>query len=113
MTHHGFQGDDSRFRPPSIGFECSETIADDDDNNEDEFGLSVITFTCTLLNTDKKLSFACREPSCGVLINDEVAATKPETGAMDPNFFDSGYTLAGRTVFQVWSGSRLLVEALM
>ena len=112
MTHHCFQGDNSRFRPPSVGFECSETMTDD--NNEDEFdGLSVITFTCTLPDTDKKLSFACREPSCGVLINGEMAATKPETGAMDPNFFDAGYTLAGRTGFQVWPGSRLLVEALM
>lgn len=33
--------------------------------------------------------------------------------AFDPFFFDEGYTLAGRTGFQVWAGSRLMLEALL
>ena len=31
---------------------------------------------------------------------------------MDPFFFDSGYTLAGRTGFQIWAASRILIEYL-
>jgi predicted nicotinamide N-methyase len=36
-----------------------------------------------------------------------------DTPNLDPFFFDDGYTLAGRTGFQVWAGSRLLLESLL
>eukprot|EP00957_Ditylum_brightwellii_P064268 4877192-Ditylum_brightwellii.AAC.1 len=32
--------------------------------------------------------------------------------AVDPNFFDTGYALAGHTGFQVWAGSQLCLETL-
>jgi hypothetical protein len=104
----GYRGDESLRRPPSESFLCGETIIDDD---EDETGC-VVNFHCTVPNDGAQLEFCCREPSCGVLINDEKKAEKKEDGAMDPNFFDEGYTLAGKTGWQVWPGSRLLVESL-
>jgi Lysine methyltransferase len=120
----------SRRRPPSVGFECSETV-------EDGRAVKTVQFRCTVpnhssYNYQSPLFFHCRDHSCGVLLQEEVkegtnaATTKPctdmkpeaqsddcEDYAVDPNFFDPGYTLAGRTGFQVWAGSRLAVEALL
>mmetsp|Transcript_32427 Transcript_32427/g.76290 ORF Transcript_32427/g.76290 Transcript_32427/m.76290 type:complete len:406 (+) Transcript_32427:199-1416(+) len=67
----------------------------------------------------RKLTFRCRDRSVGVLESKESAITKAEydatdtAEAMDPFFFDAGYTLAGRTGFQVWSGTRLMIESLL
>jgi len=44
--------------------------------------------------------------------NEQFEATQNSTG-VDPFFFDKGYTLAGKTGFQVWSGTRLLIESLL
>jgi len=78
------------------------------------------------------LTFWCREPSCGVLLlqDNETHVASAENGNenkknssnqnstdlegyADPNFFDAGYTAAGKTGFQVWPGSRLIVETLL
>ena len=32
---------------------------------------------------------------------------------MDPNFFNVGYTAAGRTGFQIWVGSCVMMETLL
>jgi predicted nicotinamide N-methyase len=121
-----FQGEPSQLRPASEGFHCHETLllqkqADDNDDDEWDDGEiimntigQVVMFQCTLPEKGKFLTFQCLEPSCGVLMEQEESAAteKEEDGAMDPFFFDPGYTLAGKTGFQVWPGSRLLVEAL-
>jgi hypothetical protein len=116
-----------------------ETATDNhsDNDDDDDFGFWV-TFHCTLppgttlSNGRDTLEFRCREPSCGVLTSDEprttttitttIVASKQEQQqdddddekavAVDPFMFEKGYTLAGRTGFQVWPGSRLLVEIL-
>jgi hypothetical protein len=36
-----------------------------------------------------------------------------ELTAVDPNFFEQGYSLAGRTGFQVWAATRLMLECLL
>ncbi|CAB9504384.1 Putative methyltransferase [Seminavis robusta] len=108
----GFRGDPSRLRPPSEHFRCRERIVEDQDNFDH---LAVVAFECSVGHQEGKenvLLFYCREPSCGVLVDNEPAAEKEEDGAVDPSFFDPGYTLAGKTGFQVWPGSRLVVEAL-
>lgn len=94
-------------RPFSQGFECGESLQE---TEEDEI---CVAFYCTTPNNNR-LEFLCREPSCGVLTDSEAAVEQPnDTMAnVDPNFFDKGYTLAGKTGFMVWAGSRLLVEAL-
>ena len=110
--------DPSRFRPSPKEFRCGEELDDDGGS----IGRAGVLFFCTLpeiqgTTTDgenavaapKKLAFACRDRSSGVLesqeaaiTNDEFEATQNAT-AVDPFFFDAGYTLAGRTGFQVWS----------
>mmetsp|Transcript_32780 Transcript_32780/g.49411 ORF Transcript_32780/g.49411 Transcript_32780/m.49411 type:complete len:355 (+) Transcript_32780:84-1148(+) len=118
-----FQGDSSLLRPASNGFQChetlqtqtadSETTLDYNDGEDEVFtGQQKIIFNCTLPQEGQSLVFICLEPSCGVLLEEESAAEKEEDGQMDPFFFDEGYTLAGKTGFQVWPGSRLMVEAL-
>lgn len=118
-----FRGDRSQLRPQSKAFQCHERIVDNKDD-----GFVEVAFECTVApisteeynttSTDTQhqhpstLTFHCREPSCGVLLQTESAAQKEEDGAVDCNFFDVGYTLAGKTGFQVWPGSRLLVEGL-
>ena len=89
----------------------------------------------------KYLTFQCRGRSVGVMsepdthnnnkINNEIVGVgvddEGKTGhgdddehdddgeqpMLDPFFFDEGYTLAGRTGFQVWAGSRLMLESLL
>lgn len=99
---------ESQRRPQSEGFKCSETI-------EKEDALTSVIFHCNLpgSSTHTKLEFNCREPSCGALEGGEEAAMlEDEDYAVDPNFFDEGYSMAGSTGFKVWTGSRLMIEAL-
>lgn len=116
--------DPARVRQPPVGFHCGESIIRQsggcilDDNVAGS-----VAFHCTLppslLETGKdRVIVRCRDRSVGALLptigekavnNDEI----PDTDAVDPNFFDGGYTLAGRTGFQVWAGFRLLVESLL
>lgn len=98
----------SQLRPPTKGFHCSESI-------EKKGIIPSIIFRCNLPppNDNKTLQFNCREPSCGALEGEETAATlTDEDYAVDPNFFDSGYSMAGSTGFKVWTGSRLMIETL-
>ncbi|KAL9189703.1 hypothetical protein ACHAXT_009378 [Thalassiosira profunda] len=98
-----------RRRPPAEGFLCGETLAKDDDDCA-----SNVCFHCNLPGPDDvTLQFNCREPSCGALEGDEAAAElRDDQYAVDANFFDKGYDLAGATGFKVWTGSRLLIETL-
>jgi hypothetical protein len=75
------------------------------------------------------MTFACRDRSVGVLETNErqLIIDQTDTGSddddhhrvleewnvVDPNFFDHGYTLAGRTGFQVWAATRIVLEALL
>ena len=77
----------------------------------------------------KYLTFQCRGRSVGVMlesdthnnnsknnnidVDDDIDDDDDEQPMLDPFFFDEGYTLAGRTGFQVWAGSRLLLESLL
>ncbi len=117
MTTAPFKGELSRYRPPPESFRCDEFLetrhSTSSDSEDDEFiSCQAVMFRCTLPDSDGALTFKCLEPSCGVLVETETAAQKEETGEVDPFFFDIGYTLAGKTGFQVWPGSRLMVEAL-
>ena len=88
----------SRRRVQSKGFKCSETLEKDDN------GMTSVVFHCNLLDEDtiKNLSFSCREGSVGVLENgEESAKLKDEDYTVDPNFFDTTYTMAGSTGFKV------------
>ena len=126
-TQKKYVGDPSLRRPPSTEFQCRERIMTEDElqvGESDDYyegygsASTVVAFECTVANQRQqrqrpsRLLFACREPSCGVLAGTEAAAIKEDDGAVDPSFFDRGYTMAGRTGFQVWPGSRLMVEAL-
>lgn len=101
--------DPSKFRPSPKEFQCGEEL------EECVIGRSGVSFFCTLPKSKhgdgSRLTFSCRDRSSGVLeseesaiTNDEFEATQNAT-AVDPFFFDAGYTLAGRTGFQVWSVS--------
>jgi hypothetical protein len=60
----------------------------------------------------RRLEFNCRDRSCGVL-----SPTEPSVpaitldGRTDPFFFEPGFSLEAMTGFQIWPGSRLVVEA--
>jgi len=101
--------DPSRYRALPDGFKCGERV------EQDSAGLYSVLFYCNLpgLKT-QTLEFSCREPSCGALEGDEEAATLTDDDyIVDPNFFDDGYTMAGKTGFKVWTGTRFLIEALI
>lgn len=96
---------ESTRRPLTNKFKCSESI-------EVDGAITSVIFHCNLKN-GTKLEFNCREPSCGALEGGEEAATlTDEDYTVDPNFFDEGYSMAGKTGFKVWTGSRLLIETL-
>ena len=65
--------------------------------------VSLLDFYCNLPSqSNTKLEFNCREPSCGALERDEKAAKLADDDyTVDPNFFDSGYSMAGSTGFKV------------
>jgi len=120
---NGSMADPSKFRPSPPEFRCGEEL----EEGGGFIGRSGVSFFCTLpkikdsdgnddgdddkTSNDRQLTFSCRDRSSGVLeimesavTNDEFEATQNST-AVDPFFFDTGYTLAGRTGFQVWSVS--------
>lgn len=137
-----FRGDPSRLLPSSQRFACRERLVKNDIDDKDwsyDDPTKVVAFECTLqlpplvllseederattTSTNEETStflFYCREASCGVLRGEEptVDSSKEEEEedecAVDPCFFDPGYTCAGKTGFQVWPGTRLMVEALL
>ncbi len=112
--------DPSKFRPSPKEFQCGEELED----GGGIIGRTGVSFFCTLPKNkesgegddgkspdDNRLTFTCRDRSSGVLESEESAITNDEFEAtqnacsVDPFFFDEGYTLAGRTGFQVWSVS--------
>ena len=114
--------DESKLFPPVPDFYCSERTERID---QDDVLPSVI-FSCTLpgfadrgsrtpQNQRPNLEFVCREPSCGALLptEDKIVLDEEAEAPMDPNFFDDEYTLAGRTGFQVWTGTRIMIETLL
>jgi len=104
-----FTADRSRLHNVSSEIQCGEDHASGDDGLE-EYGS--YTFYMSLPGLSKRLEFSCRDPSCGVLVNDEPSAEKIVDGRVDPFLFEPDYYLEAKTGFQVWPGSRLLVEAL-
>lgn len=107
---HEFQFEKGLRRSSSSGgLRCGESIKMEAD---DVATGQVVLFYCNTPDRGKNLYFGCREPSCGVLVDKEAKAEKSEDGFVDPFFFEKGYTLAGKTGWQVWPGSRLMVESL-
>lgn len=115
---------------PHPSFKCGETIHDgnEDEYDSDDEELGRVKFSCNIPNNAKSTSdsvsvttlhFRCRNQSVGFLLSDETSAKNDQEKldsvqeAMDPNFFDTGYTLAGRTGFQIWAGSRVMMEGIL
>lgn len=124
--------DPSLLLSPHTSFKCGETIKpsiNDYDSDEEvgrvEFSCTVPNPFCDLASTTSSsvatttLRFRCRDQSVGFLLSNETSASDdPENldschETMDPNFFDVGYTAAGRTGFQIWAGSRVMMETLL
>ena len=105
-----FKADPARHCPfVSSEIVCGEEpVGQDDDMHE----YGNYTFHMTIPGMSRRLDFSCREPSCGVLVEREDAAEKIVDGRVDPFLFEPDYYLEAKTGFQVWPGSRLLVEAL-
>ena len=98
LLHTNNMLEESRRRVQSKGFKCSETLEKDDN------GMTSVVFHCNLPDEDEinTLTFSCREGSVGVLENGEEAAKlSDEDYTVDPNFFDTTYTMAGSTGFKV------------
>jgi hypothetical protein len=97
-----------RHRPPTKGFRCKEDVEKYKEH------LKSVIFKCNLPTLPYDvLEFHCREPSCGALEGEEKSVfLTDEDFAVDPNFFDKGYSMAASTGFKVWTGTRLLIEAL-
>lgn len=131
-----------RPRPPPAGFQCGERVAaKHTDNGLDEEEGGIVSFYCTLppspssssgadrnnayagddgnaKQTKAKLTFSCRGRSVGALLptEDSVDETILDSAdayeTVDPFLFNEDYSPAGKTGFQVWSGTRLLIESL-
>lgn len=114
-----------QFNPPANVFvpinpllQCGEQWIHDHEQYEedDDDGFhGPITFHVQLPGDDNmhRLNFNCRDKSSGVLLPSEPSVTKEDTydGPSDPFFFEKGFYLEAKTGFQVWPGSRLMVEA--
>lgn len=92
----------SLYLPPNPAFQCRESKS----------GNSIL-FICNL-PSGAEIEFATRSPSCGALHENEPSAQddEEEEFCVDPNFFDTGYTMAGATGFTIWTGTRLLIESV-
>lgn len=98
--------------------QCGEEWIHDYDQYEDEEDddgfHGPITFHVQLPGVLRRLNFNCRDKSSGVLLPSEQSVTKEDTydgPPSDPFFFEKGFYLEAKTGFQVWPGSRLMVEA--
>ena len=107
MAPPPFKADPARHCPVSSDIVCGEEpVGQDDDMHE----YGNYTFHMTIPGVSRRLDFSCRDPSCGVLVEGEDAAEKIVDGRVDPFLFEPDYYLEAKTGFQVWPGSRLLVE---
>ena len=119
MQSQLFVPDPSHYVPINPELKCGEEWADLDtsDEYEDEDGELPITFHITLptnTNASDRLRFGCRDKSSGVLLPAEPKASineEEERFANDPFFFERGFYLEAKTGFQIWPGSRLMIEA--
>lgn len=109
--------DPRKKRRAPCGFQCGEYL----DRSASSHASSV-SFYCTVPSGESeiRLTFSCRDRTVGVLegaetnlTSDDMEETAQDESNVDPNFFDEGYTLAGRTGFQVWAATRILIESLI
>jgi len=87
-------------------FNCWEFIEEGEVGN--------VMFRATLPDQLNDITLSCRGRSVGYLVEGETSVKDEDlVDSVDPFFFDSGYTSAGRTGFQIWAGSRLILETLL
>jgi len=130
-----FLRDPTLFRPPPSNVQCGEiwTAKVDGSSNgnsscpdnceyENEYDqIGSVLFWIQLSKEQRRLEFRCRRGSVGVLEEHEIEPQSSTQSILeeatyeqvDPQFFDPGYTLAGATGFQIWAGTRLLIETLL
>jgi predicted nicotinamide N-methyase len=105
---NSFVVDEAKYRLSPPAFQCGEILEEDGE-------VGSVVFCSTTPN--HRLEFSCRGRSVGVLNDQELGVSNEEleeaTATVDPFFFDKGYTLAGRTGFQIWAGARIVVESLI
>jgi len=104
----------------SHGFQCSERLTKENTNEAQRELLDELPVTFSIVfpqwrggKEERTFLFGCQRPSFGSLEENEENIKDFDASAVDPNFFDSGYTLAGSTGFCVWAGARFLLEALV
>jgi hypothetical protein len=111
-----FEQSRSNHLPTNYDLKCDEEFCPDD--FEEPFRLH-ITLPRSLkpAAAGKQLTFRSRERSTGTgVVTSEDKTTDLETihdGPLDPHFFQKGFYLEAKTGFQVWPGSRLLLQALL
>lgn len=127
--------DPSNLLSPYSSLKCSEAIrplnfdSHEYDSDYDEEEIGQIEFICSFplhpvvqhnsaTSSHITLRFRCRDQSVNFLQSGEPTECQPDEKtecqeAIDPHFFDTGYTLAGSTGFQIWAGSRIMMETLL
>ena len=113
-----FESDTANNIPINSDLKCGEewTVHNVDyDDEEDDDHFAPITFHITL-PTQVRLDFNCRDKSSGVLLpTSELKLPERDEGddnnMNDPFFFERGFSLEAKTGWQVWPGSRLMIEA--
>ncbi|KAL7530518.1 hypothetical protein ACHAXR_003538 [Thalassiosira sp. AJA248-18] len=117
---HLFVPDPSRYVPINPDLICGEEWIDRDSFSDDDGGYFPISFHVTLptnvhnVNARLNYNFNCRDKSSGVLLpNEQVAAPEEKEDGLsnDPFFFERGFYLEAKTGFQLWPGSRLMLES--
>lgn len=108
----------STYMPINPDLKCGEELKSSEVLDDDGFFFP-ITFHIALRinNCEHRLNFSCRDITSGVLLPNEPKVSKViidnvQQGSTNPFFFDPGFSLEAMTGFQVWPGSRLLIEAL-
>lgn len=122
MSYQIFVPSQSSHVPINPKLVCKELWLPDMDecDEEDDYRIGTIDFQITLpldesypqcRGAGRTLKFNCRDRSAGVLLPSEPAApAASQDGRVDPFFFEKGFDLEAMTGFQVWPGSRLMIE---
>ena len=109
-----FESDTANYIPINSDLKCGEEWkVHNQDDEEDDDHFAPITFHITL-PTQVRLDFNCRDKSSGVLLPTEPKLPERDEGddnMNDPFFFERGFSLEAKTGWQVWPGSRLMIEA--
>lgn len=105
--------------PPAGTLQCGEIRVVDKDDDDDDRAVGSILFWITVKDTTPRLEFSCKHASQNVLRRTEKTKQKDidvketfEEHLCDPHMFDTGYSLAGATGFQIWAGTRIVLEAV-